>query len=163
MKGKDKILQSLVIGKTYSLHTKEYKVIFRNCELIACGDAQEDVDYIFRDIGSKKHSIPQSILIDSILTIEKDITKDFYRICFQITLMGCRPVQYTAAISEPYGAFIKRNQSKDQSITVQMVQPCTKDEYLLYKRFNPKLGCYANILKEDRGNYREEKGDEYAD
>jgi hypothetical protein len=78
------------------------------------------------------------------------MNREYYRICFNIIPEGCRPITFTVAISEPFEQFVKRNKTKYRTIQVMLICSCSKEEYQLYKRFNPTDdGCYAKLLKED--------------
>lgn len=75
--------------------------------------------------------------------------KEHFRLCFNITPNYCKPITFTAVISESIERFIKRNESEFQTLMIAMVVPCDEKTYNLYKKFNPTKESYAKMLKED--------------
>lgn len=74
----------------------------------------------------------------------------YFRLCFNIIPSYCKPITYTAVISEPFESFIIRNYF--QGIEVNMLYMCSKEDYELYKRFNPTEEGYVKMLKQDYKN-----------
>lgn len=74
---------------------------------------------------------------------------EYWRVVFSVTPYLCEPISYTAAISEPIELFIERNKDSNQTMYISMAQPCSSQEYNLYKKFNPTRYQYARLKKED--------------
>jgi hypothetical protein len=64
--------------------------------------------------------------------------EEYYRIAINITPNYCETITYTVAIAETFESFLKRQTDEFQKGDVILCIPCTKEEYIFYKRFNPK-------------------------
>lgn len=70
------------------------------------------------------------------------MNSEYYRLALNIRPTYCEPITYTVTIKEPFEKFMKRQTTDTQCATLILCVPCSKEEYELYKKYNPPSGSY---------------------
>lgn len=81
--------------------------------------------------------------------------KEYWRVVYNYTPYYCRPITYSAVISEKVETFLSRNKNSathGDSFNLLSCTQTTEQQYTLTRKCNPSKGSYGSLKEEDYGN-----------